>query len=51
VFIYCHSDCHQLKWMDDVCPAPKTLMMTLAKEKGWIDENPPVRNLIKVEQV
>lgn len=36
VFIYCHSDCHQLKWMDDVCPAPKTLMMTLAKEKGWI---------------
>ena len=36
VFIYCHSDCHQLRWMDDVCPAPKTLMMTLAKEKGWI---------------
>ena len=36
VFIYCHSDCHQLRWMDDVCPAPKTLMMTLAKDKGWI---------------
>ena len=36
VFNYCHSDCHQLRWMDDVCPAPKTLMMTLAKEKGWI---------------
>lgn len=36
VFIYCHSDCHQLQWIDDVCPAPKTLMMTLAKEKGWI---------------
>ncbi len=36
VFLYCHSDCHQLTWMDDVCPAPKTLMMKLAKEKEWI---------------
>ena len=36
VFMYCHSDCHQLVWMDDVCPAPKTLMMKLAKEKEWI---------------
>jgi len=36
VFIYCHSDCHQLQWMGDVCPAPKTLMMKLAKDKGWI---------------
>jgi radical SAM protein with 4Fe4S-binding SPASM domain len=29
VFAYCHSDCHQLQWQDDVCPAPKTLMMEL----------------------
>lgn len=29
VFAYCHSDCHQLEWQDDVCPAPKTLMMEL----------------------
>jgi len=36
VFIYCHSDCHQLQWVDDVCPAPKTLMMKLAGDKGWI---------------
>ena len=36
VFSICHSDCHQLRWMDDVCPAPKTLMLTLAKEKKWI---------------
>lgn len=36
VFMYCKSDCHQLVWMDDVCPAPKTLMMKLAKEKEWI---------------
>ena len=36
VFMYCHSDCHHLVWMDDVCPAPKTLMMKLAKEKEWI---------------
>ncbi len=49
VFNYCHSDCHQLKWMDDVCPAPKTLMMTLAKEKGWIKETPS--NLIDVVQL
>jgi radical SAM protein with 4Fe4S-binding SPASM domain len=39
VFMYCHSDCHQLEWMDDVCPAPKQLMMTLAKEKGWIESD------------
>lgn len=36
VFTYCHSDCHQLQWMDDVCPAPKSLMMKLAEEKEWI---------------
>lgn len=29
VFAYCHSDCHQLQWQGDVCPAPKTLMMEL----------------------
>lgn len=29
VFAYCHSDCHQLQWQNDVCPAPKTLMMEL----------------------
>jgi radical SAM protein with 4Fe4S-binding SPASM domain len=29
VFGYCGSDCHQLEWQDDVCPAPKTLMMEL----------------------
>lgn len=29
VFAYCHSDCHQLEWQEDVCPAPKTLMMEL----------------------
>lgn len=29
VFAYCHSDCHQLEWQGNVCPAPKTLMMEL----------------------
>lgn len=29
VFAYCHSDCHQLQWQGDVCPAPKSLMMEL----------------------
>lgn len=51
VFMYCKSDCHQLEWMGDVCPAPKTLMMTLAKEKGWISEDPPVRDLISIRQL
>jgi radical SAM protein with 4Fe4S-binding SPASM domain len=36
VFDICHSDCHQLEWMDDVCPAPKSLMLELAKENKWI---------------
>ena len=26
VFDICNSDCHQLKWQDDVCAAPKSLM-------------------------
>lgn len=30
VFQQCGSDCHQLKWEGDVCPAPKQLMMKLA---------------------
>ena len=29
VFDICNSDCHQLKWQDDICAAPKTLMKTL----------------------
>jgi radical SAM protein with 4Fe4S-binding SPASM domain len=29
VFQYCGSDCHQLQWEGDVCPAPKKLMMHL----------------------
>jgi len=53
VFQYCHSDCHQLTWMDDVCPAPKTLMMTLAAEKGWIKsaEYKINSNIIPVKQL
>ena len=54
VFLYCNSDCHQLEWMDDVCPAPKKLMMTLAAEKGWIEsaeyEIEP-SNIIPIKQV
>lgn len=29
VFEYCGGDCHQLSWQDDVCGAPKSLMMHL----------------------
>ena len=33
VFQYCGGDCHQLEWQGDVCGAPKTLMMHLAKQR------------------
>ena len=29
VFEYCGGDCHQLKWQDDICGAPKSLMKEL----------------------
>jgi len=32
VFDICNSDCHQLKWQNDVCAAPKKLMQRLKKE-------------------
>lgn len=33
VFNYCGGDCHQLKWQENVCPAPKTLMKHLRNNK------------------
>ena len=37
VFKYCGSDCHKLDWEEidgrNVCPAPKSLMFTLKKQK------------------
>ncbi len=44
VFQYCNSDCHQLEWQDDICGAPKSLMMDLAK----INKKHPVFNLLRV---
>jgi len=44
VFQYCNSDCHQLEWQDDICGAPKSLMMDLAK----INKKHPVFNLLQV---
>lgn len=32
VFQYCGGDCHQLSWQNDVCGAPKSLMITLANK-------------------
>lgn len=32
VFDICNSDCHQLKWQEDVCAAPKTLMQRLKND-------------------
>jgi radical SAM protein with 4Fe4S-binding SPASM domain len=31
VFQYCNSDCHQLEWQNDICGAPKSLMIELSK--------------------
>ena len=28
---FCGGDCHQLGWDGDICGAPKSLMMELAK--------------------
>jgi radical SAM protein with 4Fe4S-binding SPASM domain len=30
VFQYCGGDCHQLDWQDDICPAPKSVMVKLS---------------------
>lgn len=32
VYKYCGGDCHQLEWEEDVCPAPKKLMLRLDEE-------------------
>jgi radical SAM protein with 4Fe4S-binding SPASM domain len=32
VFQYCNSECHQLEWQGDICPAPKTLMKHLSPQ-------------------
>ncbi len=31
-FSVCNSDCHQLKWQDDYCPAPKKIWKEMLKE-------------------
>lgn len=36
VFHKCGSDCHQLKWEGNVCPAPKSLFKYLLKNKRYI---------------
>jgi radical SAM protein with 4Fe4S-binding SPASM domain len=30
VFAFCGGDCHQLEWQDNVCGAPKSLMLNLS---------------------
>jgi len=32
VYSNCHGDCHQLEIQDNICPAPKSLMIKLQKE-------------------
>lgn len=38
VFKYCGSDCHQLAWEGDVCAAPRSLMMHLARLNTGVEE-------------
>jgi radical SAM protein with 4Fe4S-binding SPASM domain len=33
VFQYCGGDCHQLEWQENVCGAPKSLMIHLANQR------------------
>lgn len=35
VFDICNSDCHQLKWQEDICAAPKTLMKKLKESNDY----------------
>jgi len=38
MYKYCKGDCHQLEWEDDVCPAPKLLMIKMDEEiNGYIN--------------
>lgn len=36
VYKYCNGDCHQLEWEEDICAAPKLLMMKLNEEYNGI---------------
>lgn len=38
MYKYCKGDCHQLEWEDDICPAPKLLMIKMDEEiNGYIN--------------
>lgn len=36
VFHHCGGDCHQLRWEDNICGAPKSLMRKLNTRKVWV---------------
>lgn len=36
VFSHCGGDCHQLRWEEYTCGAPKSLMKSLTKRKVWM---------------
>lgn len=44
VFEYCGGDCHQLEWQDDVCGAPKSLMIALKNEHKY-------KKVIKIKEI
>jgi radical SAM protein with 4Fe4S-binding SPASM domain len=46
VFQYCNSDCHQLEWQDNICGAPKSLMIDLA----LINTN-RIKKIFKIKEI
>lgn len=44
VFSYCGGDCHQLEWQNDICGAPKSLMMLLSSDNKY-------KKVIKIKEI
>lgn len=50
VFQYCGGDCHQLSWENDICGAPKSLMMRLAGINSGRKEVKP-KKIIRIKEI
>lgn len=44
VFAFCGGDCHQLEWQDNICGAPKSLMLELKNKHKY-------RKVIKLKEI
>ena len=50
VFQYCGGDCHQLSWENDICGAPKSLMLRLAGINSERKEVKP-KKIIRIKEI